>query len=72
MPEPIATLLVHLLGLYAALGALFAVPFAVWGAGRIDADAASGTWGFRLMILPGAVELWPLLAIRWSRARGAR
>ena len=30
----------------------------------------SGTWGFRLLILPGAAALWPLLLLRWLRAKG--
>lgn len=69
MPQPMAETLVALLLGYAALGLLFAVPFALRGAARIDPDATHGTWGFRLLILPGAAALWPLLALRWMRAR---
>jgi hypothetical protein len=53
---------------YAGIGAAFAAAFAAWGAGRIDPVARHGTWGFRLLILPGAVALWPLLLVRWRRA----
>ncbi len=60
-----ATWLVHLLGAYAALGLIFAVPFVSKGAGRIDPSAREGTWGFRVLIFPGVVALWPLLARRW-------
>lgn len=52
---------------YVALGLAFAVPFALVGAGRIDPDARASTWGFKLMVLPGAALLWPLLARRWAR-----
>lgn len=69
MPQPVAEALIALLLGYAALGLLFAVAFALRGAARIDPDAAHGTWGFRLLILPGAAALWPLLALRWMRAR---
>ena len=31
----------------------------------IDPLARSGTWGFRLLILPGSALFWPLLAKRW-------
>ncbi len=60
----VAPLLV-LLGLYLALGVCFAVPFVMRGMNRIDPHAANGTWGFRLIIVPGVVFLWPLLARRW-------
>jgi hypothetical protein len=55
------------LELYAAAGVIFAVPFAAWGAAAIDPAAQSSGLGFRLMILPGAALLWPLLAIKWVR-----
>ena len=51
--------------LYLSLGLVFAIPFVFVGAGKIDPLAAKGTWGFRLLILPGAALLWPLLARRW-------
>jgi hypothetical protein len=51
--------------LYLALGLIFAIPFVFIGAGKVDPLAASGSWGFRLLILPGAALFWPLLARRW-------
>lgn len=62
-----ASLLVTMLGVYVVLGILFAIPFVLRGAGRIDPVAQDGTWGFRVMIFPGVVALWPLLAWRWAR-----
>ena len=58
-----------LAGAYVAAGALFAIAFAAWGAGQIDAAARGGTAGFRLIVLPGAAALWPLLALKWTRRR---
>lgn len=52
---------------YVGLGALFAVPFAFAFAGRIDPVAARGSLGFRLLLLPGAVLLWPYLLTRLLR-----
>ena len=50
---------------YLSCGLLFAIPFVLVGAGRIDPHAAHGSWGFRLLIVPGTIFLWPLLAQRW-------
>jgi hypothetical protein len=67
--ERVAEAIVALGGAYVAAGALFAIAFAVRGAGRIDAAARGSTTGFRLIILPGAAALWPLLAVKWLRRR---
>lgn len=67
MMEQAARILVVAVGLYSLLGLLFSVPFVWWGVGRIDPSARRGTLGFRLLILPGTVALWPLLARRWLR-----
>jgi len=63
--ESIAQLVVDALGLYLALGLLFAVPFVARGVGKVDPDAAEGSWGFRVMVFPGVVALWPLMLRRW-------
>jgi len=54
------------LQLYMAVGFVFAVAFVLFGVQRIDPAARGGTWGFRLMILPGAAALWPLMLRRWA------
>jgi hypothetical protein len=61
----VATGIVDGLGIYLALGALFAVAFALAGCARVDPAARTGTIGFRILILPGAAALWPLLLKRW-------
>ena len=62
-------LFVAALLVYAALGALFAIAFVARGVSRMDGQAAGAGLGFRLMILPGATALWPVLLHRWIRAR---
>jgi hypothetical protein len=52
------------------VGLAFAVPFVLRGVQRIDPLARDATVGFRLVIVPGVVIFWPLLAARW--ALGAR
>lgn len=62
--ETFASAAVLGLSVYAALGVAFAIPFVIWGVKRIDPAAREGTWGFRLLILPGCAALWPLLLRR--------
>ena len=64
-----AVWLVRLAGLYLAVGVLFALPFAARWVNRLDPVAAQGTPGFRMLLLPGAILLWPLLARRLWRTR---
>ena len=61
----IAAIFLSLAGLYLLCGFIFAIPFVLVGVGRIDPHAAHGSWGFRILILPGGTLLWPLLAKRW-------
>ena len=61
----IADVLVLLLLAYVGFGVVFAFPFVFYGANRIDPVALGSSWGFRLIILPGVVALWPLLLRRW-------
>ncbi len=63
----VATWMVRGLGLYAVLGLIFGAAFVSWGIGRVDSGARGSGWGFRLIVLPGSVALWPLLLSRWMR-----
>jgi hypothetical protein len=63
----IANFLVVLAEIYLGLGLLFAIFFITNGAGKIDPTAKAGTLGFRLLIIPGTMAFWPLLAKRWWR-----
>ena len=63
--EQAAVWLVRALGVYAAAGLVFAIAFVLRGVERIDPAAKGASWGFRLIVLPGVVALWPLLLRRW-------
>jgi len=52
---------------YLALGILFALAFVAIGIGRVDPVAKDSSVGFRLIIFPGVVALWPWLLKRWIR-----
>lgn len=55
------------LGLYLLAGLAFAVPFLLRGIARVDPAAHGSGVGFRLIVLPGVIAMWPLLARRWLR-----
>lgn len=56
---------------YAAAGLLFAAPFLLLGAKRVDPHLAGSPVAVRLLILPGVVIFWPLLGWRWLTGRQA-
>lgn len=62
---PMAAIMVYAAIVYLALGVAFAIPFVVRGAGVVDSGARDAPWSFRLLILPGAAALWPLMLMRW-------
>jgi hypothetical protein len=55
-------------GIYLALGLLFAVGFSWRGWRAIEKPEVEGTLVFKIMLIPGASLLWPLLLRRWLRA----
>jgi hypothetical protein len=65
MTPAIAILL--LLAAYLAAGVFVGVPFVLVGAGRMDSAARGAPVGFRVLIFPGVVALWPLLVWMWAR-----
>jgi hypothetical protein len=63
-----ADLFVDALAAYAAAGAVFAIVFVLFGISRVDPVAEHSPIGFRLIVMPGVVALWPLLLSRWLKA----
>jgi hypothetical protein len=68
--ETLASWMVLAVAAYAAAGLLFALAFLARGIERVDPAARGATLGFRLIVLPGVVALWPLLARRWRSGAG--
>jgi hypothetical protein len=60
------------LGVYLALGCVFAVVFVTRGVGAIDPAARGAGWGFRVLIVPGSALFWPLLFKKWAGAKVGR
>jgi hypothetical protein len=65
-----ATIIVYGLALYAACGLATALAFVSVGVTRVQPQSMS--LGARILILPGAVALWPYVLTRWLAARGER
>jgi hypothetical protein len=64
-----ANILLIFLAIYLLCGIVFAIPFTLGWARRIDPHAKTGSWGFRLLIIPGVSLLWPILAKRLLSGR---
>jgi hypothetical protein len=65
--EAVAELMVAVLTGYMAFGLAFGLLFVAVGIHRVDAQAKGAGAGFRLIVLPGVVAMWPLLLARWVR-----
>ena len=56
-------------GVYLAGGVLFAIFFLTKGLEKTDTAAHGPGWGFRLIILPGTIVLWPVLLNKWVKVK---
>ena len=65
----IATVLLVGVASYVAAGLAIAIFFLVDGAERILPEPASVTLGARILLLPGAVLIWPVVLRRLLRSR---
>jgi hypothetical protein len=68
MSLELANWILRIAAAYLLLGLLFGLPFVALGAGRLDPAARGAGMGFRLLILPGSIALWPILAWRLLRS----
>jgi TM2 domain-containing membrane protein YozV len=57
------------MAIYLATGLLFALFFLIKGVNKIDTSAIGSGWGFRIIILPGTIVLWPLLLNKWIKTK---
>ncbi len=69
--ETTITLLFIGAALYLTVGLLFAIVFVFKGVQQIDSSAQGASFGFRLLILPGAAVLWPILLKKWLKRKQA-
>ncbi len=66
----IASIILFAAAAYGVVGVVVGSAFAIKGVQHVDhaARGAGGPWHFRLVILPGAAALWPLVLVWWMRS----
>ncbi len=67
--ETAVTIAVYAGGAYALAGVLLLVPLHRWAVPRLDASANGASRGFRVLVSPGLVALWPVILRKWLLAR---
>ena len=67
--DTVAAILFGVLTLYVALGVAAALAFVTVGVTRMQ--LAPVTIGARILLVPGAIALWPLVLSRWLASRRA-
>ena len=65
--DTIATILFAVLVAYVVIGLMAGLLFVVVGVARVQ--PAPVTIGVRILLLPGATALWPLVLARWFSTR---
>lgn len=68
--DAIAAIFVVGLAIYAVLGLVTAAAFVLFGVTAVQ--PAPMTVGARILLLPGAAALWPLVLVRWLKLRRPR
>ena len=66
----ISTILLVGLGCYVAAGLVTGIAFVVFGVTVVQ--AAPVTVGARILLLPGATALWPVVLYNWLKSRNSR
>ncbi|MGB8166725.1 MAG: hypothetical protein WCF18_04490 [Chthoniobacteraceae bacterium] len=61
MIEQVFAVLLNVAAVYAGCGLIVAVLFLALWCSSFDPSAKGGTWGFRVLIVPGIIALWPVI-----------
>lgn len=63
-----AVVLVNVFIVYLIIGFLFSIAFVIRGAYAIDKEVLNSPKTFRLLLIPGAILLWPVLLTKWVKS----
>jgi len=66
--EAIVSTLLTILAIYLLIGLIFALVMLLRGVSKLDPGADGSGWGFKLIIIPGAMVFWPFLWRNWRRS----
>ena len=64
----VVQVIISIVGIYILCGFLFAIPFVMKGVTEVDEGTHGTKLGFRLIIIPGTIEFWPLLLSKWIKS----
>jgi hypothetical protein len=64
----IINLILAIVGIYLICGFVFALAFIFRGVQVIDEGARDSTLGFKIIIIPATMVLWPLLLVKWIKS----
>ena len=67
--ESIIQVLIYVFSGYLLIGLAFSVLFYMKGLSKIDKNAIGSTLGFKLIIFPGVLMLWPFLLTKWLKIK---
>jgi hypothetical protein len=70
--ELFATSVLFCVGVYLCLGVVVCTWACIWGLGQIDPMVAASRWGFRLLLVPSLIGLWPVVVALALKARCRR
>ena len=62
-------ILLIIAAIYLLVGVLFVIPFLMKGLNKIDEGANGSTIGFKIIIIPGVIVLWPVLLSKWMNGK---
>ena len=65
-----ATLVLGVIAAYAAVGLVTALLFVTFGAVHVLPQPATVSIPTRILLIPGAVVLWPYVIARWMQSAG--
>lgn len=62
-------ILIYLVSIYLVIGLVFSIFFIYGkGLGMVDKIASLSGIGFKIIIVPGCILLWPLLLYKWMNS----
>lgn len=54
-------LILYIIAAYILIGLVFTLLFLIRWIDKVDEAATETSWGFKLIILPGCIVLWPMM-----------